>query len=111
MLIFQSHIIQIKCSLFTLIVTCIVRIGKLYIWYPNKLVFTVAKMPPNPHLPGGVKTLPFFKKATPKTFTYQPPNPRIFGGPLAGSQDEKRDLRPAKWVLLRLCQSIKLSLH
>src|SRR5699024_2813506 len=67
--------------------------GKLYIWYPNKLVFAVAKMPPNPHLHGGIKTLPFFKKATPKTFTYQAPNPRIFGGSLAGRQVEKMVFR------------------
>src|SRR5699024_1968545 len=74
--------------------------GKLYIWYPNKLVFAVAKMPPNPHLHGGIKTLPFFKKATPKTFTYQAPNPRIFGGSLAGRQVEKMVFRQAKRVLL-----------
>ena len=111
MLIFQSHIIQIKCSLFTLIVTCIVRIGNLYIWYPNKLVFAVAKMPPNPHLHGGIKTLPFWKKATPKTFTYQAPNPRIFGGSLAGRQVEKMVFRQAKRVLLRMCQFLKFSLH
>src|SRR5699024_12720026 len=111
LIIFQSYYLAFKCVIIIRILSCFLGSCKLYIWYPNKLVFAVAKMPPNPHLPGGIKTLPFFKKATPKTFTYQAPNPRIFGGSLAGSQDEKRDLRPAKWVLLRLCQSIKLSLH
>ena len=35
------------------------RIGKLYIWYPNKLVFAPRKKPPTPHFHGGTKTLPF----------------------------------------------------
>src|SRR5699024_12696381 len=102
---------MIKCVLIIHILSCFLGSGKLYSWYPNKLVFAVAKMPPNPHLHGGIKTLPFFKKATPKTFTYQAPNPRIFGGSLAGRQVEKRVFRQAKRVLLRMCQFLKFSLN
>src|SRR5699024_1994208 len=98
--IFHSPSQAFKCVLIIHILSCFLGSGKLYIWYPNKLVFAVAKMPPNPHLHGGIKTLPFFKKATPKTFTYQAPNPRIFGGSLAGRQVEKMVFRQAKRVLL-----------
>ena len=85
--------------------------GKLDIWYPNTACFLLSqKSPPTP-MHGGVKTLPFWKKATPKTFTYQAPNPRIFGGSLAGRQVEKMVFRQAKRVLLRMCQFLKFSLH
>src|SRR5699024_5590199 len=49
--------------------------------------------------------------ATPKTFTYQSPNPRIFGCSLAGMQLEKSVFQQAKRVLLRMFQFYKFSLH
>src|SRR5699024_12759442 len=79
LLFIQLQITSLYNSLFSTIILSRYSVGKLYIWYPNKLVFAVAQMPPSPHLHGGAKTFPFRNDVTPKTSTYQISYPRIFG--------------------------------
>src|SRR5699024_12228946 len=89
---------MIKCVLITHILSCSLGSGKLYIWYPNKLVFAHAKMPPSPHLHGGIKTLPFLKKSKPK---------KPFPSPVASRKNVF--FEQAKRLLLLICQSFKFS--
>src|SRR5699024_3271343 len=56
-------------------------VGKLYIWYPNKLVFAIAKMPPSPHLHGGIRPCLFEKRQPQKLSHIKPPTPESSGAP------------------------------
>src|SRR5699024_7064814 len=80
---------MIKCVLIIHILSCFLGSGKLYIWYPNKLVFAVAKCPLTPIYMGGLRPCLFSKRQPQKLSHIKPPTPESSGAPSPVGRSKK----------------------